>query len=162
MVELLVDPLSKDQVTAANVRTVAKQYFSHWKTKYKQQVSPAEDAKRVQKAKDGRLRDRRNTKCQRRQAQATEFDKVNNNHTKATVRYVQAAFQSPEHSDCGEADRADWEAERVKKNGGSAGWETRKVLFRATWVSRQPAPYGSFKLTFDLVVAAILRTRQTV
>ncbi|KZP12953.1 hypothetical protein FIBSPDRAFT_961016 [Athelia psychrophila] len=110
MTELSIDPIPKDQVTTTKIGGVAKRYFSTWKAKYKEQVDPVQAAKRVQKDKDGRARDHRTAKWD--------------------------PFQSPEHSNSGKAERINWEAERVRRNGGSSGLETRKVLFRATWLTR--------------------------
>lgn len=147
MAEQPIDPVPKDQVTSAKITAIAKRYFSSWKTKYKQQVNPAEEAKRIQKDKNARTRDRRHAKCDRRLAQAPEFDQTHG--TKGSARYIRPAFQSPEHSDSGEAERTDWEAERVRKNGGSSGWETRKILYRATWVSSRSSLNVKSRLTSE-------------
>ncbi|KZP30602.1 hypothetical protein FIBSPDRAFT_698724, partial [Athelia psychrophila] len=55
---------------------VAKRYFSTWKAKYKEQVDPVQAAKRVQKDKDGRTRDHRTAKWDRRRGHTAEFDQI--------------------------------------------------------------------------------------
>lgn len=120
-------------MTSEKIHAIAKQYFTSWKARYKKQTDPAYAAKQEEKEKLGRVRDRRIAKCNRRKAMTAKFDKQH--ATEGSARFVQPAFQSPEHSDCGEASRPEWELYRQSVNGGTGGLETRPLLYRATWVS---------------------------
>lgn len=151
--------IPKSDITEKAVRAVAQQYFTTLKNRYRKQVDDAFKLKMSQKDKNGRIRDRCTSKAERRLAGVPAFEQKHN--VSDIGRYILRGFQSPDHSDSGEATREEWENHRASINGGNGGLETRKISYRATWVSTSiNLKPGSCQLILFAVDKTTLRTRQ--
>ncbi|KAI0070080.1 hypothetical protein K474DRAFT_284691 [Panus rudis PR-1116 ss-1] len=124
-------------VTERLVEVAAKQYFSTLRMWYRRQNEEATESKmRERRAKNTRRQRKKRKADNLRKAVPLFRAKYGEENTVGLEQIIHTDYQSSEHSDCGAADPAEFDAYRTAHGGGTDGLEIRREQWRSYKLDR--------------------------
>ncbi|KAJ7023307.1 hypothetical protein C8F04DRAFT_1271496 [Mycena alexandri] len=130
----------------ADIASMAKVYFNTLRGNWTGQTDAAarekKELKNLQQKRAARVEDKSDDL---RACLDDLEDRYGPEATAGAAEILLADYLSSEHSDCGEANKENWDAHRAKKGGGTNGLEVRDKVWRAKQVKLVYARLKTFR-----------------